>query len=569
MSDPSPATAERRSGGHRRRRTIGQRLAATLLALLLIGAAGGLTYAAARGLGWLPSGTETTADDSACDSPAQVTIAADPTIAPAVEQLAASIPCAEVTIAAQPSADIAAAASRAAGTGLGSRLPDLWIPDSSAWVEQARSTSEGAARIVGAPRSLASTPVVVAIADGSARELGWPSQQPTWHDLLTNQSSLRLLTPDPRTNTAALVTLVAESGGAPTTETVATVSRRLLTAGAGSASPAGQIANGSIDAAPTTEADVLSVTATPEGEGKVVAAYDPALGPALDFPLVELSPEQESPERSAAVQALSGALTSDDAQAAYATLGLRTVDGELDESWSGAESVLADQSTTGTLLTPAQIQAAQEAWSLAGRRTRLLLLVDQSGSMLEPIDGGTTPKATVARESLAQFVEVGSPDSEMGLWSFTTDGATPVIDHLVEVAPLGATGEAGQRDALTAGIAALTPAPNGDTPLNQAVAEAYAAAQDSYAYGKLNAVLVVSDGKNDVPGGSISTEDVLSGLRLRYDGMRPVRIIAIGYGSGADMAALQSMADITGGMAALAVTEDQVQTLAMNALATM
>ena len=189
--------------------------------------------------------------------------------------------------------------------------------------------------------------------------------------------------------------------------------------------------------------------------------------------------------------------------------------------------------------------------------------------MLEPIDGGTTPKATVARESLAQFVEVGSPDSEMGLWSFTTDGATPVIDHLVEVAPLGATGEAGQRDALTAGIAALTPAPNGDTPLNQAVAEAYAAAQDSYAYGKLNAVLVVSDGKNDVPGGSISTEDVLSGLRLRYDGMRPVRIIAIGYGSGADMAALQSMADITGGMAALAVTEDQVQTLAMNALATM
>ena len=72
-----------------------------------------------------------------------------------------------------------------------------------------------------------------------------------------------------------------------------------------------------------------------------------------------------------------------------------------------------------------------------------------------------------------------------------------------------------------------------------------------------------------MPGGSISTEDVLSGLRLRYDGMRPVRIIAIGYGSGADMAALQSMADITGGRAALAVTEDQVQTLAMNALATM
>ena len=36
---------------------------------------------------------------------------------------------------------------------------------------------------------------------------------------------------------------------------------------------------------------MLSVTATPEGAGKVVAAYDPALGPALDFPLVEKKAE--------------------------------------------------------------------------------------------------------------------------------------------------------------------------------------------------------------------------------------------------------------------------------------
>lgn len=569
MAEPATDNGSRRSGTHRRHRSLGQRLAAVVLALLLVGAAGGLTYAAARGLGWAPTFATGGSDSASCPHPARVTVAADPTIAPAVAQLAATVKCAAVEVAAQPSADVAAAASRPTGTGLGSRLPDLWIPDSSLWVEQVGAATDGAGSLVGQPRSLARTPVVIAIANDPAHALGWPDRQPAWHDLVTTETSLRLLTPDPRTDTAALVTLVAESGGQPTADSIAPLSRRLLTAGAGSASPAGQIANGSVDAAPTTEADVLSVTATPEGAGKVVAAYDPALGPGLDFPLVAFAAAQDSADRSAAVQALTETLTSSAAQAAYARLGLRSADGTLSADASVTDGVLPTQQPTGQSITPDQVHAAQQSWSLAGRRSRLLILVDQSGSMLEPIDGGTTPKATIARESLSQFIDVGTPDSDIGLWSFTTDGPTPVIAHLAELASLGAPGSSGHRAALAAGIAALTPAPNGDTPLNQAVAEAYAAAQDNYAYGKLNALLIVSDGRNDVPGGSMSTEELLSGLRLRYDGMRPVRIIAIGYGSGADMETLRAMADITGGMALQGVTEDQVQSLAATALATI
>lgn len=70
-------------------------------------------------------------------------------------------------------------------------------------------------------------------------------------------------------------------------------------------------------------------------------------------------------------------------------------------------------------------------------------------------------------------------------------------------------------------------------------------------------------------GRSTSREQLIDYLERTYDGMRPVRIFALGYGADADMEVLRSISDITGGFAYQGVTEAQVARLIGSALATM
>ena len=123
-----------------------------------------------------------------------------------------------------------------------------------------------------------------------------------------------------------------------------------------------------------------------------------------------------------------------------------------------------------------------------------------------------------------------------------------------------------RRAALSRAVARLRPEVGGGTGLYDTTLAAFRSASDSYAYGRLNAVLVITDGQNEDPG-SISLTGLLDSLRREYDGVRPVRIITIAYGADADVSVLQRIADVTGGATYRTVDAGDVGPLFAKALA--
>jgi hypothetical protein len=117
-------------------------------------------------------------------------------------------------------------------------------------------------------------------------------------------------------------------------------------------------------------------------------------------------------------------------------------------------------------------------------------------------------------------------------------------------------------------VGELDPKVSGGTPLYDAVLAAYRNAEANFAYGRLNALVVITDGRNE-DARSISLGRLLDSLRLQFDGVRPVRIIAIGYGREADTATLGRITDITGGRTYRALTANEVDRAFAQALANL
>jgi hypothetical protein len=125
-----------------------------------------------------------------------------------------------------------------------------------------------------------------------------------------------------------------------------------------------------------------------------------------------------------------------------------------------------------------------------------------------------------------------------------------------------------RRDALLSAVSGLDPQVSGSTPLYDAVLAGFRDAQSDFAYGRLNALVVITDGRNE-DDESVSLRRLLDELRLEFDGVRPVRIIAIGYGGQADTSTLRRITDITGGRTYRALTADEVDTAFARVLANL
>ncbi|MGL5809512.1 MAG: substrate-binding domain-containing protein [Nocardioides sp.] len=506
-------------------------------------------------------------------------LAVDPAIATAVTRAAVGLggdagdqDCLAVEVAERPSAEVAAELSRPTGTGLSVNLPDAWIPDSSAWIDFARRTDVGAARLDQRPESLATSPLVLAVDSAKARKAGWPAAQPAWSKLLgAKASDWRVGMTDPQVSTAGLAALLALRPGS---DVFATIGRRVELPPTADKSPAAIVADGEMDVMPTAEYDVARVA---ERGGAVVASYDRKLGGALDFPLIGVAPDKGSvTERVAAdLERLRSGLAAEQAQRIFAAEGFRSVVGALSEEFTavgdGAESGVIGAETAGPLrVAPKKADQALRTWAQVGRRSRLLILLDVSQSMEETLPGGRVSKMDLAKRSLRRLIDASAPDSELGLWTFTTGRGKDVTKRIVDVGPLGepVSGGVERRARLREEVAKLAPVPDGGTPLYRATLAAYAAAKKNYSFGRYNAVIVVTDGRDeDDARAPIPVSAALDRLQKQYDGMRPLEIISLAYGAEADFTVLRQFSDITGGVSYRGLTQKQVNRMLASALA--
>ncbi|HMK10419.1 MAG TPA: extracellular solute-binding protein [Acidimicrobiales bacterium] len=191
-----------------------------------------------------------------------------------------------------------------------------------------------------------------------------------------------------------------------------------------------------------------------------------------------------------------------------------------------------------------------DQWDKQRKPARVLLVIDVSGSMGDPAtQDGFATKLDLAKQAAIASLGEFKDDDEVGLRVFSTDldanGATSL--DLVPIGPI-----AQQRAELAQRIDDLVPT-NG-TPLYDVTADSYAKMLDGFDTSRINAVVLLTDGRNedDNPDDDTDQRDgLLAELREGSEGQvtRPVRIFPIAYGADADLATLRRVADATTGAA--------------------
>jgi hypothetical protein len=492
---------------------------------------------------------------SSCASRPTVTVTAAPEIAPAIAQLARRVPddaCYRVRVADRESAVVAESLAVSDGT----ERPDVWIPESTLWLWRGQDT--GAWDVLVAGTSIASSPVVLAVTETVAAERGWPAAQPTWSQVLgPDAGTLAVGFPDPTHDPVGVSTLLglrALVANAPDPDTASTVAMRALSQNtmprqadlfARLPGGTGDLRDESLEALPTSENALLRHNAKQDRVPLVAVYADPAV-PTLDFPFVVL-PETSDEKRAAAERFLGWLLTQESADV-LADAGFRTTDGAAVRDRSSEGRTSEARMTPVPLPGPAEVEQVLAAWAGVNLSGRLQVLLDVSGSMGKQVPGTGLSRMAITVETAAAGLELFKPTTKLGMWVFATDldGAKD-YRVLLPVRPMSEHLAGGALDTLR-GVAAL---PNGNTGLYDTMLAAYQDSVRNWEPGRINTVVVMTDGKDD-NASDVTLDQLLAELGKLQNPTRPLKIIGIGIGPDVDRTELTAIAEATGGRAFIA-----------------
>ncbi len=185
-----------------------------------------------------------------------------------------------------------------------------------------------------------------------------------------------------------------------------------------------------------------------------------------------------------------------------------------------------------------------DAWATQRKKAKVLIVLDVSGSMAEPAgdDRGST-KLDLAKEAIIAALDDFAPEDEVGLRIFTSDvgpdGAT--TRDLVPIGPIGT-----QRETMASAIRSLVPL--NATPLYTVTQASYEDLRQAYDPSRINAVVLLTDGRNDDGDTSddrAQLDELLDTLGSGAEGQaaRPVRVFPIAYGQDADIGVLREVAE--------------------------
>ncbi|MBQ0896897.1 substrate-binding domain-containing protein [Micromonospora sp. U56] len=518
-----------------------------------------------------------------CSGEIQLSVAAAPELAPAVQKASAqwvedgaavSGTCIAVNVSASEPVDVAAAVASKhgatlAGVGQASGTvitPDVWIPDSSTWL--LRLKNNGATAFApGNGASVARSPVVVAMPEPVASRFGWPDKKLGWTDLLNavskGKGGLRAGIVEPTQDAAGLsglLSLTAAAGAAGgDTQKATTGALRALATGRSAlrqdllarfprANDPTSIASG-LGAAALSEEDVMAYNSTKPPIPLAALYLEPAPMP-LDYPFAVL-PGIE-PAKQSAAKVLFELLTTQGFKNRLAAQSLRAPDGNWGDGFKapqGAPSPAGGQATAPPAgvgaaggLDPFAIDRSLSGWSIATQPGRMLAVIDVSGSMKTKVpsaNNATREQVTVSASS--QGLRLFDDSWSIGLWVFSTElVGSRDWKELVPINPLSTN-----RGQLQQALAGIQPS-KGNTGLYDTILEAYKTVQRGWEPGRVNSVVLYTDGKNDDKDG-ISQAQLLSELKQLKDADRPVQVIIIGIGNDVSKTELKAITDVTGG----------------------
>jgi Ca-activated chloride channel homolog len=512
---------------------------------------------------------------SCSDTPVLVNVAVSYDIAPAVQTVARAFNnqnetvdghCVDVQVT---EGDSAAEASQIDGqAALAGMAPiDAWIPDSSLWVDVARTYPLGAQDVQPTGKSVARSPLMLVTSATVEARTHVFEAPPSWSVLLPPSyggppASLGVAVdlPDPTDSASGLATLIELSrvlGDSAAARTAITkfVFNAESTEDFDSAAALEQFAQST---EPPFDRDAVTIAseqavlaydkANPKAplEARYPGGASAALGsPELDYPYVLTTAKTAALE---GATAFGNYLQTNYAKSAVRYYGFRSADGVPDRmpAWSGLSSQPLQLASAASA---SEAASNLQAWEKLGLGSRDLALVDVSQAMNQMAGSGPL----TLEEELSQTDSRGLalfPDStNMGLWEMgQSSSASPAYKQLVSIGPLPADYGLITRRTQLQTLTYTLKAGNGVLALHDAILAAYEHMTDTYAANYSNAVLVLTSGV-DSARGDMSLSSLLSKLHSLYNPGKKVEIVVLMVGSQGNFSALQQIASATDGAA--------------------
>jgi Ca-activated chloride channel family protein len=471
--------------------------------------------------------------------------------------------------------------------------PTIWSPASTVWTDRVEASGNDA---VAGATSFARTPVVLGVPESMARALGYPQKQislqdigrlvadpkgwasvgkPLWGDF-------KIAKTNPNSSTTGLSTILMqayaasgktkdlstadvakakdfsrtfESGAIHYGDTTGAVLKTLYegTRNAGGSAYVSAVALEETSLFNYNKGNPDSHTVQP-GEKlvppreKLVAVYPSGGSMWSDNPAVVLNEPWVTAAQKAAGKAFVDFLQTKDAQDVLPSYGFRPVLKGVDIKPELNSSIGIDPAQPKITLpkpAPEVVSAAIDQWLEIRKPSAVLELIDISGSMDEGIGDGRT-RLDGAIDGATGTLEHFRATDEVGVWAFTTDVSSSLGDNLVPVHPFSALGNG--REKLEGQIEDLAHARRGGTPLYDAIGTAYDYMVKHAQPGRINAIVVLSDGADT--NSETSIDSLLVKInRSAKEGTAetPVRIFTIVYSDDANKNVLARIAKASGG----------------------
>jgi Ca-activated chloride channel family protein len=468
--------------------------------------------------------------------------------------------------------------------------PDVWTPASSGWVrllEQRTLATDRPKLIPASIPKIAASPLVIAMPRPMAQALGWPKKQLGWTDLLElsrddtgwaryghpEWGQFRLGKTNPNFSTSGLNATIGayfaatrlssdltekDLSSPKTRKFVEGVERSVVHYGDTTLTFLSNLQRADDQGAGLSYVSAVAVeeksvwdynqgnpTGDPATLGRhpkpkipLVAIY-PKEGTLLsDHPWVVLTaPWVDDTKRKAGADLLAY-LQAAGARAKFQEFAFRDGQAKPGPLVTEANGLLRDEPKA--LLSPPAprvLDKLLQSWESLRKRANVLLVIDTSGSMGEQVAGTGESKLELAKQAARNSLSQFASGDQVGLWMFSTqlDGETDYRE-LVPVGPM----DAQRRGQLSERIDGLQP--GGGTGLYDTGLAAYRFVKDRASPDDINAVVLLTDGRNEDNG--ISVDNLLSQVRTE-EGAQSVRLFTIGYGEDADLDTLRRISDTT------------------------
>ncbi|MGA8113173.1 MAG: substrate-binding and VWA domain-containing protein [Actinocatenispora sp.] len=602
-----PRGSHAKGGLRSHRRRIGKHLVIApwiiitmVSVLVLAGLSTGYVYLVTRG----------------CDgAPVTATVVADPGVYSILQRQAQSWEttdpavdghCAKVNVQAKDSASTASVLAPTWDPRTDGPRPDVWVPESTQWMQLAAYRQDAARMLPDKQPSLARSPAVIAMPAPMAKAIGAPKTKLTWHDLATGDKyagsrwalhghpewgAFKFAMSNPTVSTAGLhaLTAIADANdNGDITNDERTLLNRLWQIKSDYRPDTDGILQGlTLKDATSSKAALDDVSAFPALE-QDVAAYNEA---SPRVPLAAVYPKDGSTDanfpylvlkwtstanhrvdstaqhqRDDVARAFLKTLRSSAGRKAFLSEGFRDANRRPGTGLTAANGVARTVPTLPrAVMTPDSVSQTVSNWSAISQPSNVLVVMDVSDDMGTEVQGTGKTKLQIAGQAAANAISLFGPQATIGLWAYSSqlDGDKD-YQKIVDVGNINDTINGGTR-----GTAIRDKLPSlytgGQPGLFNATKAAYQWMRDHYRAGASNQVVVIT-GTGEDSGDGDGLAGLTSDLSRSQDKDHPLPVVTVGYGSSIDMTALQTIAQSSNGRTYATSSPTEISKVLLTAL---